>query len=222
MHPLMPIFAQGGVGLLPDMDAIMFLMPALPALFMATIVLGAFLDRRGTLGEPGRTVAMHRPLAIIAAALSLAAAGIHFAVISEHLDRDVLFGLLFFTLGWFQLMWAQVYLVWPRPSVAAVAITVNLGAVLVWVMSRTVGLPIGPHAWLPELIGFPDILAASFEIGIIGLLLPTLFRERFARALSEPMPAQKAFVLTAFTVVAVGLLTAMALVPAAFDFLAFS
>jgi hypothetical protein len=36
------------------------------------------------------------------------------------------------------------------------------------------------------------------------------------------VPVQKAFVLAAFMVVAVGLLTAMALVPPAFDFLAFS
>jgi hypothetical protein len=216
------VFAHGGVGLLPGMDAIMFLMPALPVLFVATIVLGTVLDKRGTLGAPGRTVPMHTPLAIIAAALSLAAAGIHFAVIKEHLEEWVLFGFLFFALGWFQLVWAQVYLVWPRPSVAAAAIVVNLGAVLVWAMSRTVGMPIGPEAWTPEQIGFPDLLATSLEIGIIGLMLPTLLRGRFAPALDEQVPVQKAFVLAAFMVVAVGLLTAMALVPPAFDFLAFS
>jgi hypothetical protein len=216
------VFAHGGLGLLPDHEAIMFLMPALPALFVATVVVGAALDRRGALGVPGRTVAVHTPLAIIAAALSLAAAGIHFAVIGEHLEEYVLFGVLFFALGWFQLVWAQVYLVWPRPPVAATAIAVNLGAVLVWVMSRTVGLPIGPEPWLPEQVGFADILATSFEIGIIGLLVPTLFRERFAGALAAQMPIQKAFVLSAFMVIAIGLLTAMALLPPAFEFLAFS
>lgn len=152
----------------------------------------------------------------------LAAAGIHFAVIREHLEEWVLFGVLFFALGWFQLVWAQVYLVWPRRSVAAIAVLVNLGAVLVWVMSRTVGLPIGPEAWLPEPVGFPDMLATSFEIGIIGLMLPTLIGERFAQVLNEQMPIQKAFVLAAFMVIAVGLLTALALVPPAFELLAFS
>ncbi|MEA2676817.1 MAG: hypothetical protein QOJ81_958 [Chloroflexota bacterium] len=216
------VFAHGGLGLLPDHEAIMFLMPALPALFVVTVVIGAALDKRGTLGGVGHTVAVHTPLAVIAAVFSLAAAGIHFAVITEHLEEAVLFGVLFFALGWFQLVWAQVYLVWPRRSVAALAVVVNLGAVLVWVMSRTVGLPIGPQAWVPEQLGFPDLLASSFEIGIIGLMLPTLFGERFARTLTEQMPVQKAFVLAAFMVVAVGLLTAMALVPPAFDFLAFS
>ena len=89
-------------------------------------------------------------------------------------------------------------------------------------MSRTVGLPIGNQPWVPEQVGFADILATSFEIGIIGLLLPTLLGQRFSRALSEQMPIQKAFVLAAFMVVAVGLLTAMALVPPAFEFLAFA
>jgi hypothetical protein len=101
-------------------------------------------------------------------------------------------------------------------------VLVNVGAVLVWATSRTIGLPIGPEAGLPEPVGFPDLLASSFEIGIVGLMLPTLLGERFARSLSAEMPIQKAFVLSAFMVIAVGLLTAMALVPPAFEFLAFS
>jgi hypothetical protein len=216
------VFAHGSVGLLPDHEAIMFLLPLLPLLLVATIVVGVWLSRRGTLGAPNRTVATYTPMAVIAAALSLAAAGIHFAVISEHLEEDVLFGVLFFAFGWFQLIWAQVYLIWPRRQVALLAIVINLGGVLVWLMSRTVGLPFGPEAWVPEQIGFADVLSTSFEIGLIGLLVPTLLRERFGRALDQQMPIQQAFVLSAFMVVALGLLTAMALVPPAFDFLAFS
>jgi hypothetical protein len=216
------VFAHGGLGLLPDHEALMFLMPLLPALFVATVVAGAALDKRGTLGAPGRTVATHIPLAVIAAALSLAAAGIHFAVITEHLEEYVLFGVLFFALACFQLIWAQIYLVWPRPTVAALGIVVNLGAVLVWATSRTIGLPIGPQPWVPEQLGFADLLASSFEIGIMGLLLPTLMRDRFGRVLDAQMPVQKAFVLASFMVIAVGLLTAIALLPPAFEFLSFS
>jgi hypothetical protein len=216
------VFAHGSVGLLPDHESIMFLLPLLPLLLIATIVVGVWLSSRGTLGAPDRTVATYTPLAVIAAALSLAAAGIHFAVISEHLEEDVLFGVLFFAFGWFQLIWAQVYLIWPRRQVALLAIVINLGGVLVWLMSRTVGLPFGPEAWVPEQIGFADVLSSSFELGLIGLLVPTLLRGRFGRALDQQMPIQQAFVLSAFMVVALGLLTAMALVPPAFDFLAFS
>ena len=215
------IFAHAHVAFLPDHEAIMFLMPLLPAMMVGTIIVGAALEKRGTLGVSGRTVAVHTPLAVIAAVLSLAAAGIHFAVISVHLDEDVLFGILFFGLAWFQLVWAQVYLVWQRRPIALLAVVINLGAVLVWIVSRTVGLPIGNQPWVPEQLGFPDLLASSLELGIIGLLLPTLFGERFARTLNEQMPMQKAFVLAAFTTLAVGLFTAMALIPPAFDFLAF-
>jgi hypothetical protein len=197
-------------------------MPLLPALMVGTIVVAALLTRRGTFGAPDRTVPVGTPLAVIAAMLSLAAAGIHFAVISDHLEEDVLFGLLFFAFGWFQLIWAQVYLIWPRRQIALLAIAINLGGVLVWIMSRTVGLPFGPEAWVPEQLGFPDLLASSYELGIIGLLLPTLFPTRFAQRLGSQIPFQKAFVLAGFTTLAVGLLTAMALVPAAFTFLAFS
>ena len=221
MHPLVPIFAHGGLGLLPDMDAVMFLMPALPALLVATIVLGAALDRRGTLGQSGRTIALHVPLAVIAAVLSLASAGIHFAVITDHLEIDVAEGVFFFGLAWFQLAWAQVYLLRPGRSVATLAVVVNAVVIGVWAMSRTTGLPIGSQPWVPERIGLADLLATSFELGVIGLLLPTLFRERFARALDSQLPIQKAFVLAAFMLVTVVLLTARALVPPAFQFLAF-
>ena len=83
-------------------------------------------------------------------------------------------------------------------------------------------MPIGPEPWVPEQVGFADLLASSFEIGIIGLMVPTLVRDRFGQALDAQMPVQKAFVLAAFMVIAVGLLTAMALLPPAFEFLAFS
>jgi hypothetical protein len=221
MDSLISIFAHGSLGLLPDHESVMFLMPALPALLVATIVLGAALDRRGTLGKPGRTVALHVPLAVIAAVLSLASAGIHFAVISDHLEVDVAEGVFFFGLAWFQLVWAQVYLLRPGPSVARLAVVVNAIVIGIWVMSRTTGLPIGSQPWLAEQIGFADLLATSSELGVIGLLLPTLLREPFARALDSQLPIQKAFVLAAFIFVAVGLLTAMALMPPAFEFLAF-
>ena len=170
-----------GLGFLPDMDEMMFLMPGLPVLLFVTIVVGAVLDKRGTLGDAGRTVAVHTPLAVIAAALSLAAAGIHFAVIGEHLEEDVLFGVLFFTLGWFQLVWAQVYLIWQRRPVALAAVLVNLGAILVWVMSRTIGLPIGPEAWIPEQVGFPDLLATSFDTFANNLLKVIVSRQTVLR-----------------------------------------
>ena len=38
--------------------------------------------------------------------------------------------------------------------------------------------------WVAEPVGFPYLLASAFEIGIIGLMLPTLVRDRFQKPLT--------------------------------------
>jgi hypothetical protein len=215
------IFAHASIGLLPDHESVMFLMPALPALLVATIVVGATLERRGVFGAAGRTVSLTTPLAVIAAGLSLAAAGIHFAVLQDHLEVDLSEGVFFFALGWFQLIWAQVYLLRAHRRIAAAAVVVNAATVLIWLASRTVGLPIGPQPWVPEQIGLADLLATTFEVGLIGLLLPSILTGRFTRLEQSQLPAQKAFVLAAFMIVTVSLLTGLALVPGAFAVLNF-
>lgn len=204
-----------------DHDAVMFLMPMLPALLIATIVIATLLDRRGYLGAAGRMVSAYAPVAVIAAALSVAAAGIHFAVIQSHLEEDISQGVFFFGVGVFQAIWAQAYLMRDSRRLAQLAALVNAAVVATWVVSRTVGLPIGATPWVPETVGFADLLATSFEIGLIGLLLPRLLPGRFASWLSGELPVQKAFVLASFTIVTLTLLTGVALLPEAFEFLAF-
>jgi hypothetical protein len=213
------VFAHGA-GLI-DHEAVMFLMPLLPALLVATIVLATWLDKRGYLGAAGRMVSAYAPVAVIAAALSLAAAGIHFAVITEHLEYDVAAGVAMFGVGVFQAIWAQAYLLRDSRRLAQVAAVVSVAVVAVWVVSRTIGLPLGATPWVPESVGIADLLATSFEIGLIGLLLPRLLPERFAGWLKTELPAQKAFVLAGFTIVAVTVLTGVALLPEAIEFLEF-
>lgn len=208
-------------GLLVDHDAVMFLMPLLPALLVATILLAGVLDRRGYLGPSGRMVSVYGPVAVIAAALSIAAAGIHFAVISEHLERDVGEGVFFFGIGVFQAIWAQAYLLRDDRRLTLVGAAVNVAVAIVWLVSRTVGLPFGATPGVPEAIGLPDLLATSFEISLVGLLVPRLLPRRFPGWLSGELPVQKAFVLAGFTIIALTVLTAVALIPEAFAGLAF-
>ena len=97
---------------------------------------------------------------------SAAAATIHFAVIPPHWDEYVPFAVLFAVTGAFQLLWAAAVLVRPdRPILLAGAI-VNLGVAAAWVLSRTAGMPIGPEAWTPEAVGFADVAATLFELGV--------------------------------------------------------
>jgi hypothetical protein len=191
----------------------MFLMPVLPIVLIGTILIGGVLDRRGVLGAPGRMVEVTAPLAVIAAALSLAAAGIHFAVIGAHLEQNLAEGLFFFALAWFQALWAQAYLLRAARAIAAVGVAVNAGVVAIWLVSRTIGLPFGAQPGVAEPVGLADLMATSLEIGLVGLLLPTLARQRFEGWLTTELPVQKAFVLATFTIATLALLTGLALVP---------
>jgi hypothetical protein len=205
------VFAHGAShGALPDHESLMFLMPALPMMFIGTVVVAKALDKRGLLGT-ARSVDMTTALAAIAAALSLGAAAIHFAVVQEHLAEYFLFGLLFIALGWFQAIWAQVYLLRRNPPVAWVAIAVNLGTIAVWVVSRTVGLPFGPDAWEPEAMGALDLISTIFELLLVGILLPTVAPRRFPKLAARRLHYEQAFVLGSFCVVTVGLVATIVL-----------
>ena len=203
------VLAHGG-GALLDHEALMFLMPVLPIILIAMIVLVTVLDRRGLLSHDGATVPLTNSLATIAAALSLAAGAIHFAVIQSHLEEDALEGMFFIGIAWFQLIWPQVYLLTRRPWIAATGALVNAGIVGVWVISRIVGLPIGPTPWQPQSIGTMDLFSTGFEVALVAVLIPT-FAPRLVRALAtKRLPYQQGFVLAAFGIVTVALLASVA------------
>ena len=54
------------------------------------------------------------------------------------------------------------------------AVAANLGVVVVWVFSRTTGLPIGPDAGQPEAVGVADVTATAFEIALVAGALVSL------------------------------------------------
>ena len=82
--------------------------------------------------------------AIAAAFLSVAAGAIHLALAPEHLGHWWVFGTFFLAVGAFQLGYALVVLWRPTWPVALVGIGANVAIVLIYVASRTVGLPIVP------------------------------------------------------------------------------
>jgi hypothetical protein len=92
------------------------------------------------------------------------------------------------------------------------AIVVNSAVIAVWIVSRTIGLPIGPHPWQPEAIGLLDLFATGFEVALVGVLLPTVAPHRFRSVATGRMHYEQAFVLGAFCIVTIALLTTVALV----------
>ena len=122
------------------------------------------------------SLSLKHGIVLIAATASLGAAGIHFAVIDEHLQEYALFGYLFLGLAWFQAVWAIAFLMRSSAPLGWLGIVVNVGAVAVWAWSRTTGLPIGAEPWQPEAIGPLDVAAALLELSLAVCALAVVTR----------------------------------------------
>jgi hypothetical protein len=118
------------------------------------------------------------------AVMSVGAAAIHFAVVGEHFDEAVIFGLFFAVVGWLQAGWAIAMVAIPTYALTAAGLVGNAAVVAVWAVSRTAGLPIGPEAGEPEPTTFIDVLATVLELLIAAIALVALVRpgtERWLR-----------------------------------------
>jgi len=117
-------------------------------------------------------------LLLSVAGLSAGAAGIHFAVIPEHLAELPVAGYFFIAVAIAQALWAILA---PRYSSRALLVAGaigNLAVAALWLFVRLRGLPIGDEPWTPERFGLTDTISAVFEVaialGVAGLL--TRFR----------------------------------------------
>ncbi|MGQ0669308.1 MAG: hypothetical protein ACT4PO_06510, partial [Actinomycetota bacterium] len=101
----------------------------------------------------GARVGIGRLICIGTAALSAGAAAIHLAVVEDHFEEYVLFGVFFVAVGAMQALWAVLILAKPSKWVYITGLVGNAGIVVLWVVSRTTGLPIGPEPGSPEAAG---------------------------------------------------------------------
>jgi hypothetical protein len=119
---------------------------------------------------------------------SVFAGGIHLAVTPEHLEHWWVYGAFFIVTGLFQVAFAAWVLRRPTWPVALTGITVNLGIILIWVVSRTTGLPVKPPEGITshpgsqaiEGVGPADFAATGAELVIVCLLV-TLLPPRMRR-----------------------------------------
>ena len=111
------------------------------------------------------------------AALSFGAACLHGSVIVSHFREYVLFGLFFAIVAPLQVLWAELLRRAPeqRRLLAAGAIANGL-VVVVWLVTRTVGLPFGPERLEAEAAGLKDVLATGSELMIVALAAVLLGR----------------------------------------------
>lgn len=138
--------------------------------------------------QPGSRFTAERLLRIAGAAALAAAAVVHLAVIDEHFSTWPAAGWFFLLLGLAQGATALGLLSWPARHVALVGLPVNGGALLLWSVSRTVGMPVGPHAGQAEAAGRADVLCAGLEalaITVLAVLLVPALAARLRRPLAQ-------------------------------------
>jgi len=147
-----------------------------PGLFIAgagalTVVTSALVQRGDRVATVGASAVPTRrqALAGAVAALSLGAGVVHLSIASDHWLEYRAFGVFFLLAGLVQLAWA--WAVWVRPSGPLLRIGVggNVALIALWAVSRTVGLPIGPDHWSPEIFGWADGITVALEVGSLAI-----------------------------------------------------
>jgi potassium-transporting ATPase KdpC subunit len=144
-----------------------------------------------------------RVLVNAAALLLLGGAAIHVAVVPEHLEEYLPFGLFFIVVGAVQVAMAAAVLLRPSRRLFRAALALSVGLPGLWLLSRTAGLPIGPHPGQPEAIGIPDLICTGLEAVTALVLLVLLVRKPRGRR-CHPV---RITLSTAPIVLTVGLLT---------------
>ncbi|WP_131767018.1 hypothetical protein [Candidatus Protofrankia californiensis] len=126
---------------------------------------------------------------IVAAFASLGAAVTHVAVAPSHFGDWPLSGVFFFATAIVQAGWALAVMRGGGWRTMVAGLLVNAGAFLLWAVSRTSGLPVGPHAGMPEQVDRVDLTTVAFEVAVCVLALWCLwsrhsrgFRSSFSAA----------------------------------------
>lgn len=125
-------------------------------------------------GEQPERAARPAPGAYAASALSLAAAMIHLWLLPSQLFVWWGYGVFFLIAALVQGVYAAAILRWSTPALALAGIGANVSMVVLYVFTRTIGIPVGPHAGEIERVGALDMTATAAELALILALLSLL------------------------------------------------
>ena len=141
-----------------------------------------------------------RGLERAAAGFSFAAGAIHAAAGPEHVKEWWVYGLFFYgsavaQVGYGLLLVTQGIEGWGgwmavRRWVYLAGVWGNLAIIALWVVTRTIGVPVGPEAFEPEGLGPLDLSSKAIEIVLVILLLVLYVKDR--RASRSLMKGQQA------------------------------
>lgn len=132
--------------------------------------------REGGARSSPATAPEHR---VLAAAL-FGAGAIHFAMAPSHLGESTVEGIGFLVAAWAQVSLGVAVLLRPTRTVLAAVSVTSLALIGAWALSRTVGLPLAPHAWHAESVSIVDAVCVALEG--VALLLAAGFLATVVRA----------------------------------------
>jgi hypothetical protein len=108
-------------------------------------------------------------MAMLLASLLAGAGVIHLVMVPSHIDEWMPEGVAFAIAGWLQIAAAAAVVTRPSRILNVAIILVSAGLIAAWAVSRTVGLPLGPHGGEAETMGFVDLACVGLEAGAIAL-----------------------------------------------------
>src|SRR3954451_6937363 len=107
-----------------------------------------------------------------AAVTLLGTALIHASVAREHFDAWPTEGVFFVLLANVEGMLAAAVAARPSARALRLAVGTGLATAALLGLSRTIGVPVGPHAWQPEAVGRVDVMATLLELTTAAVLAP--------------------------------------------------
>jgi hypothetical protein len=130
------------------------------------------------------------PALIVVLSLAGAAAGaVHLGVTPSHWAQAPVYGAFFLLAGTAQLAYSALLLLRSLRGLVAVAVVGNLGLLLLWVQTRTTGVPLGPAAGLREPVGPLDLACAGLELVVVVAGVALLSRQATPSRRSASIPA---------------------------------
>ncbi len=141
----------------------------------STLTVPEVLAPRPTAVDPRGSFLL--PAAVVSSA---AAAGVHAALGPAHFSEQPVFGLYFAGAALAQLLWAVAMMTRPSRMLLELAVIGNTAAVVLWVLTRTVGL--GALMPTPEPVGSWDLACIAWEATLVLACIRLLGEDRSGAA----------------------------------------